>query len=237
MLKYAVYISGHYRNLNETWEQYKEIFKNTDLSTFDFYFCLWNVKDTNDNTLITQESIYSICPDAKGVKIIESTYIPPDLSNKFPKPIYFQAYMIKSAFDLIPQNYDFYIRIRPDLYFFDKNIFREIEHIDGDLILPSKVWYCNPNYPLTQHLFNDYLWIGKYNISKYIALFYDNVDKYEVACNETTLTNYLRDYNETLNVCHFTCDFNLDRRTRGAEMWLQESRDMTVRRQQIESNK
>ncbi len=95
MPKYAVYIAGYYRNLNETWEQYKEIFKNTDLSTFDFYFCLWNVKDTKDNTPIDEQSIYSICPDAKGVKIIESTFIPPDLSNKFPKSVHFQAYMIK----------------------------------------------------------------------------------------------------------------------------------------------
>ncbi len=235
MKKYAIYIVGHYKNLNETWPQYKQIFKNTDEILFDFYFTLWNVKDVNDNSSITENDIYSLCPEAKKVNIIDSSIIPVDLPTKFEAKIGYQWYMIYSGFNIIPPIYDYYIRVRTDLYFFDTNIFEEIKNMDADLILSSRVWYIKMNYPYQKDAFNDYLWIGKYDISKYLADLYLQLDNYPVIYNEKAIVNHLLNYNKDITITHFKCDFNLDRRTRGAEMWLPESREMTARRNNLEN--
>ena len=96
-----------------------------------------------------------------------------------------------------------------------------------NLILPSYVWYNKQNYP-ADLVFNDYIWFADYQTSKYIASLYTSILDYSPTYFENLMAVHLSKKNFTIS--YFECCFNIDRRTRGAEMGLLESRDLTARR-------
>jgi hypothetical protein len=236
MKRIAVYISGHFRNLNETWKQYSSIFQSSDQYTVDFFFVLWNVRDTSGNVPLVEADVLALCPNAKCVKLLDSTLeLPPAYSAMSPG-LSKQFYGIYTCFQELPTDYDFYIRLRSDLYFFTTDFMPFIAQSDANLQLVETVWFNHPNYPLSSR-FNDYLWIADYKTSKYITDIYLGLPQlYTKKANysEKIFANYMLDIPFQISISHFVCEFNLDRRTRGAEMWHEESRIMTERRSKLE---
>lgn len=237
MKKIAVYFCGHYRNLNETWGNYEKIFKRSDKFTIDFYFLLWTNKDVNDLSLITKEDILKICPYAKKVEFIDPNYEIPHIVSNFEPRLLNQLHCLNKCFEIIPNSYDMYIRLRTDLYFFDTDFMDEVVDMESDLILPDKVWYIEKNYPFFG-LFNDFFWIANYQTSQYIANTYyflsEIVDK--SICLEKLLSIRLNNAPFKIKVSHFKCLFNLDRRTKGVEPWLTETIELTQKRKLLEKS-
>jgi hypothetical protein len=236
MKRIAVYIAGHFRNLNETWKQYSSIFRSTDQYTVDFFFVIWNVRDTSGNIPVVKEDILQLCPTAKLIKFLDSSYeVPPSHSNCTPN-IVKQFYGIYSCFQEVPNDYDLYIRLRSDLYFFTTDFLPALAQSDANLHLVDNVWFNHPNYPLSNR-FNDIFWVADYKTSKYIADIYLVLPKlFTKKANypERILAIYLKNIPFQITISHFFCELNVDRRTRGAEMWYEESRVMTERRRKLE---
>lgn len=231
MKRFAVYVTGHFRNLDETWPQYASIFVDTPQSTFDFYFTLWTVRNTDDPTPVREEDIRALCPRAKSVRLLPSNQTV-ELHGHEP-PIAYQLYAIQEAFRDVPATYDWYVRIRTDLYFFDATFFDQILTSDPgiDLWISEKLWYTDANYP-ARDILNDFLWIGNHRISEYLASTYAALPTIEPSYMEHVLGRRLRHCPFPWKLGHFRCLFNLDRRTRGHDMYLIESQDLTRLRQE-----
>lgn len=250
----AVYFSGHLRNLDETWTNYKKIFENTTLIKFDFYFILWNVNHTieskswehNENvgkklveiTPISENDIYKICPDAKIVKLIkDGGFEIPEHLRMFPKSVVCQLYGIHQAFQVIPNSYDYYIRMRTDLYFFKRPDFEMLfDRPEYNLILDTNVHFQRKNYP-EGDIFNDFFWISNYETGFLIATFYNHIQNYKINDGylELYYKLYLDDNKDKLKIYNYSFDVWLDRRTKGFDSNLEESYILTKRRQEFSS--
>ena len=230
MKRIAVYIVGHFRNLNETWSQYAAMFANRPEATVDIFLTLWDVRNTTDPTPVTETEVRALCPHAKDVHILPSSP-PPDQSGHT-AAIAGQLYSLQEGVRRIPDSYDWYIRMRTDLYFFQTDVLDRIlsSPLDVDLWIPEKVWYSEPNYP-ARDVFNDYMWIGTYAATRYLADTYSVLPTLTPTFMEELLARRLRTY--PLRIGHFSCLFNLDRRTRGQDMFLVESQELTRRRDQL----
>ena len=230
MKRCALYITGHFRNFNETWNQYATLFVNSPLATFDVYCTLWDVRNTDDPTPIHEEDVRAVCPHATSIRILPSSE--PVETYRHTLPVASQLYGIHRAFQDLPDSYDWYIRLRTDLYFFDGDFLTQIltSTEPADLWIPKIVWYTEPNYPVGD-VFNDYMWVGRYGISKYIADTYPCLRDIAPTYAEQLLGRRVRSYAHPLRIQHFDCLFNLDRRTRGYDMYLLESRELTRLRQ------
>jgi hypothetical protein len=226
MIKIAVYFCGHFRILNETWKQYQIMFKNTEQFTFDFYFGLWNKMDTKDDTIVKEQDVLNICSFAKNIVIFDSnTQNENNLVN--------QLYCIYNTVEMLPSSYDYYIRMRTDLYYFDFNFLYALKQLNNciekpNLLIPSNVWYNQKNYPHTD-VFNDYMWIADYKTTKYIASLYNEIPVNNSMCLENLFAYHIS--KQEYIIWNFKCCFNIDRRTRGNEMHLLESNELTTRRQ------
>lgn len=234
MIRIAVYFSGHFRNFDQTWSQYKNMFQNTSQYSFDFYFGLWDIKDTNDKTPITESDILKVCPNARKIIILNSSIDHSQDHYKHDnhgKSVVNQIYGIYKTFNIVPDSYDYYMRMRTDLYFFDFNFLDILKTLRSktNLILPAKVWYKEKNYP-AKMVFNDYMWFSDYETAKYIASLYTDILQYNPTYLENLLAVHLS--KKDFTIMYFDCCFNLDRRTRGEEMGLPESCDLTARRLQ-----
>lgn len=147
-----------------------------------------------------------------------------------------QLYGLYTCFNKLPNDYDLYIRMRTDLYFFDTNFLNEIVECKSNLILPDKVWFSNLNYPYSNE-FNDFFWIGDYAASKYIADTYENLTELfkPGICNEQLLASRLIHSPIKFTISQIKCEFNLDRRTRGIENHLEETRYFTRKRKNVDT--
>lgn len=234
----AVYFAGHLRNLEDNWGNYKRVFSHPDVQ-FDFYFTLWRKNHTatweswnHSNATgrklieirdITEGDIYSICPSAKGIQILDE--IPFDLEHsRYAKNIIPQLYCIQKAFLAVPKDYDYYIRMRTDLYFFKGVNWPEAL---GEFVIPSTVHFRVPNYP-NSDLFNDLFWIGDYEANLYITSIYDNILKYDKSLIAERLFRVHMDAG-SLKPKHYPFEIALERRTRGFD-GLPETGPYTERR-------
>lgn len=242
MKRVAVYFTGHIRNMNELWPHYKKIFQNSEKVTFDFFFTIWDVKNVNDvmkvekeDEPVTPEFIQSFCPEAKSIVILKSSdFILPEYLKDYKPNLVSQMYGIYQAFSNVPDTYDYYMKMRCDLYFFTTNFFTNIFDTPANLYLLDTCWYKNKNFPAFWAC-NDFLWIGDYKISFAIANLYNSLHEYSnIDSFEKVLADFLQKQT-FVSIHNFVCEVNLERRTRGYEMWLEESRFMTEKRKQIET--
>lgn len=232
MKRAAIYIIGHFRNFNETWAQYSKIFANSSDVTFDIFITFWDVRNTKDQTSITESDVRAVCPDAKHVQILSSKQ--PLERHGHTENMTGYLYALQEGVRILPPSYDWYIRLRSDLYFFDTDFMSQVLSSQdyADLWIPDKVWYSSPNYP-GRDVFNDYLWIGTHAITTYLAETYAVLSSLEPTYMEQLLARRVQMYPSSLKIKHFSCLFNLDRRTRGEDMFLQESIELTNLRQRL----
>ena len=234
----AVYFAGHLRNLEDNWANYKRVFSHPDVQ-FDFYFTLWRKNHTatseswnHSNATgkqlleirdITEGDIYCICPYAKGVQILEEKTFASEYDG-YAKNILPQLYCIQKAFLAVPKDYDYYVRMRTDLYFF-----KGVNWPDalGDCVIPSTVHFGKPNYP-NSDLFNDFFWIGNYEANLYITSIYDYILNYD---KSLIVERIYRSHMAVgpLKLRHYPFEFALERRTRGFD-GLPETGPYTERR-------
>jgi hypothetical protein len=232
MKRIAVYIVGHFRNFNETWPQYATIFADSSDVTVDIFITFWDVRNTNDTSPVCEADVLKICPNAKNVQILSSRE--PLNTHGHSKNVAGQLYTLQEGVSIVPDSYDWYVRLRSDLYFFQTDILQQVLSSSDqvDLWIPEKVWYTEANYP-ARDVFNDYLWIGTRAITEYLAQTYAALPTIPHTYTEELLARRIRAYPSHLVIKHFACLFNLDRRTRGEDMFLQESRELTALRQQL----
>jgi hypothetical protein len=232
MKKFAVYFTGHFRNLNNLWANYNKMFLSTDKYQFDFYFFLWDTKDhTETDITIKKSDILNICPNAKNIKLYKDFSLNHDYKNcNYSK----QFFLIKEAMLNLNNFYDYYIKCRTDLFFFDTDPWDQICSLNSDIILPDIVWGFKNNYP-HNNIINDYLWITNYKALLYINSFYDYIPKSDTTYPEQDLANFLSKEKNTYSISHFKSDFNLERRTRGEESHLEETKRDTYRRRILET--
>ena len=234
MKKIAVYFTGHYRNLDETWINYLKLFKCTEKYIFNFYFFLWDISDhdrvyTRENNKIykireiTDNDITKVCKERyRDIKLIKlyKDFEMPLLKNKSGSK---QMFMINEAFKYLPDDYDYYVRMRTDLFFFKTDIWDNICVCKSDLILPDTCHGEKRNFP--NGVFNDFFWIGNYKGAKFLSLFYDHIELINYDYLEYGIAEYIKNYgnSQLITISQFESDFNLDRRTRGYENWLVET--------------
>ena len=227
MARVAVYITGHFRTFNESWPRYEALFVR---SPCDVYIALWDVYNTTDPTPVSEEDIRAVCPEATSIQILPSSQ-PLDCYGHT-SAVAGQLYGLHAIFQVLPTTYDWYVRLRTDLYTFDTDILAPVAPT-ADLWLPEKVWHTEPNYP-ARDVFNDYVWIGSYAISAYLAATYTALRDLQPTYVEELLGRRLRAYPAPLRIGHIPGTIALDRRTRGQDMFLPESHDLTRRRQERE---
>lgn len=254
MYTIAIYFSGHVRNLKDTIANFKRVF-NCEGVIFDYYFTFWKVNHTQSGDSwkfnnkqnkqlvplydITEADVYAICPEAKRVKILESYSIPQEYAA-YPDFRICQLYSLYQSFQDIPDNYDLYVRMRSDLYFFkgiDWKYILDKRHTHT-LFLPSTVWYTQKNYP-TSTLFNDFFWVSSYPIAKALASAYTTLLHIPAITPDTIVErifqlycDYLIRLQTPLTLLHCDFDVVLERRSRGFDANLVETRVYTTRRLQ-----
>lgn len=228
MTRVAVYFTGHLRNLSNTWANYKRFFSDPSIQ-FHFYFTLWRKSHTTTNDSwdkinasgkifvdiydITEKDVYSICPEAKYVKIIDTVTHDKEYLKYSPN-IVSQLYGISDMISNIPNDYDYYIRMRTDLYFFKAPNWSECL---GDFVVPEDVHWNKINYfsPIS-NIFNDYFWVANYSITREIADIYKNILTYPKGL--TTEWYFARHMTKkNLIPDHYRFEIALERRTRGFE--------------------
>ena len=225
MARIAVYITGHFRNFNETWPRYKALFKQTPC---DIYIALWDVRNSSDPTPVTVEDIRAVCPDATHIQVLPSAH--PPACHGHTTAVAGQFYGLHAIFKVLPSTYEWYVRLRTDLYFFETDLL-SYPSPRADLWIPEKVWHTEPNYP-ARDVFNDYVWIGSYAISAYLADTYTALPELRPTYMEELFARRLRAYPHPLRIGTFPGTIALDRRTRGEDLFLPESHELTRRRQQ-----
>jgi len=240
MKRVAVYFTGHLRNLSDTWPNYKRFFSDPSIQ-FDYYFTLWRKSHTTSSNSwdkinasgkifvpiydITEQDVYKICPEAKYVKIIDSVIHNKEYLKYYEGTVS-QMYIISDMISNIPNDYDYYIRMRTDLYFFKAPKWSECL---GDFVVPEDVHWNKINYfsPISK-LFNDYFWVANYSITRDIADIYRDILTYPKGLiTEGYFALHMTKKN--LVPDHYEFELTLDRRTRGFEEG-EESRSYTERR-------
>jgi glycosyl transferase, family 25 len=227
MARIAVYITGHFRNFNETWPHYEALLLQHPC---DIYIALWDVRNWADPTPVTEADIRAVCPDAKHIQVLSSDQ-PLDFYHHT-RAFASQLYGLHAIFNVIPSTYDWYVRLRTDLHFFDTDLLGPLAPT-ADLWLPEKVWHTEANYP-ARDVFNDYAWIGSYEISAYIASIYTAMRNLPTTYMEQLFAWHLRAYPHPLRIGVIPGTVALDRRTRGHDLYLPESHDLTRRRRERE---
>jgi hypothetical protein len=238
MTRVAVYFAGHLRNLQDNWANYKRVFSHPHIQ-FDFYFTLWRKSHTTTSTSwqhsnvtgkklveirdITEGDVYCICPEAKAVNILDEISFGPEYAG-YGKNIIPQLHCIRKAFLAVPKDYDYYIRMRTDLYFFKGVNWPEAL---GDCVIPSTVHFGVPNYP-SSDLFNEFIWIGNYEANLYITSIYDCILSYDRSQITERLYRMHMDVG-SLKPRHYPFEVVLERRTRGFD-GLPETGPYTERR-------
>lgn len=225
MVRIAVYITGHLRTFDRTWPQYRLLLKSLPV---DIYIVLWDVRDTTDPTPVTEADVRAICPQATLVQILPSS-TPLSVGHARTTAMSGQLYGLYRALQEMPQTYDWYLRMRTDLYFVDLECLSRIDFTakDVDLWLPERIWNVDPNYPARDD-FNDYLWIGTRAASAYLADAYTLPTESAPPYLERLLGEHLR--KSSFRIRHFPGEFNLERRTRGCDMSAPESQRLTPAR-------
>jgi len=240
----AVYFSGHIRNLKDTIQNYRRVFKHPALQ-FDYYFTLWRKNHNTENdswnhnnimnktlldiTKITEEEVYNICPEAKKVVILEEFEVPLEFQGYKPSTV-FQLYSLYKGFQEVPPTYDLYVRMRSDLYFFKDIDWKYILNNSSryDLFIPENVHYNLKNYP-SSHIFNDYFWISSYKVGKYISEIFKNLTNMEKGhIVETYFALYIS--KNIPKILNHPFDLALERRTRGFDANLNETAIYSERR-------
>jgi hypothetical protein len=233
MINIAVYYSGHIRNFKDIILNHKRVFKYDNIQ-FDFYFTFWrknhsslndswHYNNTNNINLvdicdITEEDVYKICPDAKNVVILEEHALSPEYDGYKPSLI-FQLYSLYKSYELLPNTYDFYIRMRADIYFFKgidwSSIIKNKESYE--LFLPDTVWLDQPNFPKNT-IFNDYFWISSYETGKYISHFFKNILLLNLKKDDILERYFCKYLDNRFKILHIPIDITLERRTRGFDL-------------------
>jgi hypothetical protein len=225
MARIAVYITGHFRSFNETWPSYETILTKTPC---DIYIALWDIRNSNDFTPVTVEDIRAVCPIATHIEVLPSAT--PLECHGHTTACAGQLYGLHAIFKVLPSTYEWYVRLRTDLYFFETNLL-SIPNPSADLWIPEKVWHSEPNYP-ARDVFNDYVWIGSYAISVYLADTYTALPNLQPTYMEELFARRLRAYPHSVRLGTIVGTIALDRRTRGEDLFLPESHELTRRRQQ-----
>jgi hypothetical protein len=210
--KICILISGFMRNYKLNLLPFQNLFNNYQI---DYYVCTYDIIGIGDNTSenyskekFNIEELNEIIPIKKYIikEYNKCEKISDDIKvNKS----YYQSINIFDCYNLIDENYFFYIRFRPDLNFVNLDeIINEYfdEIINNKLIMHSKYnnlsesnndWILNMNYP------HDYITISNILTSQIYYKFHLNIYKYDESY-EKTLYNYLKEKNVeiiAINLC------------------------------------
>ena len=248
MSRVAVYFCGHIRNMKDTFANYKRVFSDPNVQ-FDYYFIFWKVnhsangpswdylnrtgKKLYDISTVTEEDVYKICPEAKKVILLDEYTLPLN-QEKYDQAMLYQMYSLHQAFKEIPQGYDLYVRMRPDIYFFTGIHWEYLlkQKDTYQLFLSTTVHFTKRTYPHTD-IFDAFFWISSYEIGKYLADIYLNVEELAKVCRRKNCEQYFAEHLSRKNVAilNYPFEFALERRTRGFEDNKEETIAYTQRRQ------
>jgi len=242
----AVYFCGHIRNFKDNIANYRRVFQHPNV-TFDYYFTFWRAnhiavndswrynnsinKKLLDITNITEADVYAICPEAKKVVILEEFELPREYTPYGLSTVY-QTYCLYKAFQELPDTYDLYVRMRPDLYFFKGIDWGTILKTRDtyDLFISEILHFRLRNYP-NGDMFDSLFWITDYNVGKYMSELFTVINKME---GGKTLECYFAThlFNNRPRVIQSPFDLTLERRTRGFDANLDETPVYTRRRKE-----
>lgn len=208
--KICILICGFMRNYKYNFETFKTFFNNYHV---DYYVCTYNIigmgnrlSDKYSNELFYIDELKKFIPIKKYIiKDFDKCDIISDdiVVNK----AYYNSLNIYDCYNLINENYLFYIKIRADLNFqnLDEIIDQYFDEIiNNNLIIHSisknqmeKDWEINMDYPY------DYICISNILTSQIYYNFHLNIYKFDESY-EKTLYNYLKEKNIKiipLNLC------------------------------------
>lgn len=182
-MKIAICYSGDIRTYKHCSENHFNVFKNADL-----YFSTWttfgNKKYLNDpwhllaqeenETLVTEDYIKK--NTNKNFNIVKI-----HLENKeefkksidtddFSFKLKCQYYKIKKCFELLEDNYDFVVRLRPDI------LIRNIKYNEKKIIHNYHTWF---NYPFYDNpsIINEMIWVSNQSLMEKTVKIYENFEK------------------------------------------------------------
>lgn len=245
----AVYFCGHMRNMKDTFANYKRVFQHPDVQ-FDFYFIFWRIshsaagnswdqlnragKKVYDICTITEPDVYAVCPEAKKIVLLDD-YVLPSKYQGYNQAMLYQMYSLHEAYKEIPQGYDLYVRMRPDIYFFSGIDWGSLlkQKDTYDLFCSETVHFNKRNYPYTD-IFDAFFWISSYETGKYIAEIYLHIEDVARICKKKNCEQHFGEYlsRKKLSILHCPFEIALERRTRGFEENKEETSVYTRRRQQ-----
>jgi len=199
--KICILICGFMRNYKYNFEILKTYFNNYQV---DYYLCTYNIIGMgNRNNESYSTDLFFIDDVQKFIPI--KKYIIRDylMCERISKDIvinkaYYNSLNIYECYNLINENYFFYIKIRPDLNLFnldeiidqyfddiinDKLIMHTINNNDG-----NNEWVINVDYPY------DYITISNVLTSQIYYKFHLNIHNFDESY-ERTLYNFLKDKN------------------------------------------
>jgi hypothetical protein len=248
MARVAVYFCGHIRNMKDTFANYRRVFSDPNVQ-FDYYFIFWTLshsaegsswnklnqagKKVYDIRTITEQEVYSICPEAKKVVLLDEYTLSPR-EQRYDQAMVYQMYSLHKAFKEIPQGYDLYVRMRPDIYFFSGIHWQYVLNLKDtyNLFLSTTVHFTRKTYPHTD-IFDAFFWISSYDIGKYLADIYLNVEELAKVCREKNCEQYFAEYlsRKKVSILNYPFEIALERRTRGIEDYSAETIAYTRRRQ------
>jgi hypothetical protein len=199
--KICILICGFMRNYKFNFDTLKSFFNNYQI---DYYVCTYNIIGMGDSTseeyskdLFFIDELQKIIPIKKYIikDFFKSDKISDDIIvNK----AYYNSLNIFDCYNLINENYLFYIKIRPDIIFRDLNEIIDLyfdEIINNKLILHSTSktineddWKINMNYP------SDYICISNILSSQIYFKYHLDIYKFDESY-EKTLYNFLKEKN------------------------------------------
>ena len=242
----AVYFSGHIRNFKENIANFRRVFQHPNV-TFDYYFTFWRVnhnamndswrhnnrtnKKLVDIAHITEADVYEICPEAKKVVILHEFELPEEYAPYKPSAV-FQAYSLYKAFQELPDTYDLYVRMRPDIYFFNGVDWGYIlnSRDTHDLFISETVHFKLKNYP-SGDIFDDLFWVSNYTAGKYLSNLFTSITSMN---GGRAMEHYFATHlsNNNYRIAYHPFDIALERRTRGFDADLEETPVYTRRRKE-----
>ena len=248
MKRVAVYFCGHLRNMKDTFANYRRVFRDPNVQ-FDYYFVFWKVshcaagnswdqlnrkgEKVHDVYRVTEEEVYAICPEAKKVILLDE-YTLPVKEQGYNQAMVYQMYSLHEAFKEIPQGYDLYVRMRPDIYFFTGIDWTSIlaQKDTYELFVSDTVHFTKRNYPYTD-IFDAFFWVSSYDIGKYIADIYLHIHDLAKVCKKKNCEQHFAHYlsRKKISILHCAFQIALERRTRGLEDTKEETIAYTRRRQ------
>jgi len=233
--KVALLLVGHVRNFDALANHYKEIFlfddKKVEVDVFAHtYLNLdWDRDYRKNKTTISEKyekinldkEYFSTLPIMVKDMVFEEEYQNKDKTlNQWGKVS--NAYKFISSYD----EYDYVIRARFDLWFFQKFPYEIINDESVDVFIPEEVWKSGISN-LNHHI-NDFIIVSNKKATKVLENFGSFVQQNQGIYSEKVLAMFLR--NSGLKCQNYKLDFNLERRTNGYETWCVGANADTERR-------